>query len=317
MRGKKSGALAVAVFMFSFFLFPTVSPAQLGCFTRDDLITFTPEWSGERFEDGRPKVPDDILERMKLVETEEAWSVCRGAGYNYQFVGDWYNLHPDRVLVGRAVTGTFIPQRPDVHKATNEIGKTQGRVQTGGQNSWVIDTLVENDVIVIDLFGKIENGTFAGGNLANAIWAKTGTGMIIDGGVRDLAQIFRIPDFNIYIRGADPTAIRGATLAGINVPARIGRAICMPGDVVLGTIEGVIFIPPHLAEKVVQTSEIVRLRDQFGFQRLHEGKYTPGEIDSRWSDEIEEDFTRWLRENIGDLPVPRKQVEEILKKRTR
>ena len=311
----KHGSILSAIITCCLFVFPAITDAQLGCFTKEDLIKFTPEWNGERFADGRPKVPDDILERMKLVEIEEAWSVCQRAGYIYQFVDGWYNLHPDRVLVGRAVTGTFIPHRPDVHKVTQEIGEAQGRVQTGGQNSWVIDSLVKDDVIVIDLFGKIEQGTYAGGNLANSIYSKTGTGMVIDGAVRDLGQISQIPDFNAYIRGADPTGIGGVTLAGINVPTRIGRAICMPGDVVLGGIEGIIFIPAHLAEEVVTRSEIVRMRDMFGFQRLHEGVYTPGEIDSRWSDEMEKDFTRWIKENMDNLPVPKKQILEYLKTR--
>lgn len=312
MRKSKSGSVILAAIICCFFLFPAITDAQFGCFTKEDLIKFTPEWTGERFADGRPKVPDDILERMKLVEIEEAWSVCQRAGYRYQFVDGWYNLNPERILVGRAVTGTFIPHRPDVHKVTQEIGEAQGHVQTGGQNSWVIDTLVKDDVIVIDLFGKIENGTYAGGNLANSIYAKTGTGMVIDGGVRDLGQISRIPDFSVYIRGADPTGIGGVTLAGINVPTRIGRAICIPGDVVLGGIEGIIFIPAHLAYEVVTRSEIIRMRDMFGFQRLHEGVYTPGEIDSRWSDEMEKDFTQWIKENMDNLPVPKKQILEYL-----
>ena len=315
MRKSNLCSLLFVIMILSVFLFPVVSIAQIGSFTREDLIRFTPEWTGERFPDGRPKVPDGILERMKNVEIEEAWGVCRGARYNYQFEDEWYNLHPDRVLVGRAVTGTFIPQRPDVHKVTQEIGKEQGRVQTGGQNSWVIDILQEDDVIVINLFGKVVNGTYAGGNLANSIWAKTGTGMIIDGGVRDIGQINRLPDFSVFIRGADPTGIGGVTLAGINTPTRIGRAICMPGDVVLGTIEGVIFIPPHLAERVVDRAEVVNMRDTFGFQRLHEGKYTPGEVDSRWSEEMEEDFTQWLKGNRDKLNVPRESVDKYLKSR--
>ena len=77
-------------------------------------------------------------------------------------------------------------------------------------------------------------------------------------------------------------------------PIRLGRASVMPGDVVLGKKEGVIFIPAHLAQEVVETSEIVRLRDEFGHLRLREGKYTPGQIDTRWTPEMEAEFQRWV-----------------------
>lgn len=269
---------------------------QFGTFSKEDRVRFTPDNPYERFEDGRPKVPDGILERMKHVSIEEAWSVLRRHGYNSQFAGGWMNLHPERVLVGRAVTCSFMPERPDVQKVTKELGEETGNI--GGQNSWVIDTLVPDDVIVVDLFGKVVNGTFAGDNLANSIHTKTGTGMVIDGGIRDLDGIYEIPDFSTFVRGADPTAIADVTLMGINIPIRIGEVTVMPGDVVLGRREGIIFIPPHLAEEVVTRSEDIRLRDEFGHQRLREQKYTPGEIDRRWTEEIEKDFEQWKAERM-------------------
>ena len=282
-----------AVIMLGLLFLPAIIHAQFGSFSKHDLIEFTNEWTGERFDDGRPKVPDDIIERMKLVTIEEAWGVLRSKGYIQQFEGNWMNIHPDRVIVGRAVTANFMPSRPDVHNTTEERGKTMGCI--GGQNSWVIDTLVENDLIVVDIFGKIIDGTYAGDNLANSIAAKSKTGMVIDGGVRDLDGIYRIPNFNSFVRGVDPTAIKDVTLMGINIPIRIGHVTVMPGDVVLGRREGVIFIPPHLAIEVVETSERIRLRDEFGHQRLREGKYTPGEIDRKWTPEIKKDFEEWKK----------------------
>ena len=325
MRKSNLCSMLSLIIILSVFVFPFVCHAQLGCFTKEDLIKFTPEWKGERYPDGRPKVPDDIIERMKWTETEEAWGGCRRARYNYQFeptyMGGWINMHPERVVVGRAVTATYIPRRPDVSKVTIEIGKALTGSQAGGQNSWIIDKLIKDDVMVVDIFGKVIDGPLVGGNLANSVWAKTGgTGIIVDGGVRDLAQIYRLPpDFNVLMRGAHPSGSVIGDLSGINTPTRIGEAICMPGDVVLLTIEGVTFIPPHLAEQVVQSSESTRLRDIFGFQRLHEGKYTPGQIDSRWSDEIQKDFIQWMRENIDNFDlhhVPSQRVEEVIKERT-
>ena len=260
---------------------------------KEKIIEVTPLNPYDRFPDGRPRVPDDILQRMKEVSIEEAWAVLKSHGYNHQFEDHWMNVHPERVLVGRAVTAAFMPKRPDVEEVTNDLGKKDKRI--GAQNSWVIDTLVENDVLVVDLFGKIKEGTFAGDNLSTSIAARSKTGFIVDGGVRDLDGIFEIPGINVFVRGIDPTALAETTLMGINIPIRIGEAMVMPGDVVLGRREGIIFIPPHLAKEVVEKSEDVRLRDEFGHQRLREGKYTPGQIDRKWSQEIEDDFNQWLK----------------------
>jgi regulator of RNase E activity RraA len=262
----------------------------------DEIRRLTPLNPFERFPDGRPRVPDDLLERMKLVTNDEAWGVLeRRHGYHFQFEGNWLNLHPERVLVGRAVTAMFVPARPDLHEVVQAEGQASGR--SGGQNTWVIDTLVENDVIVVDLFGKIRDGTFAGDNLSTTIKRRANTGMVVHGGIRDLTRIEELPDFAVFARGVDPSAIADVTLVGVNIPIRIGMATVLPGDVVLGTPEGVTFVPPHLAQEVVERSEDVRLRDVFGKQRLAEGRYTAGQIDvSTWAPEIEADFARWQQD---------------------
>jgi 4-hydroxy-4-methyl-2-oxoglutarate aldolase len=286
---------------------------QVDVFTREDRIAYTPLWSGERFPDGRPRVPDDLIERMKSVSIEEAWAVCNRHGFTSQFEGGWVTTLAEPVLTGRAVTAYFQPLRPDVNDVIASRGKVKGRI--GGQNSWIIDTLVKGDVIVVDLMGKIVDGTFMGDNLGNSIWAKSGgTGVVIDGGARDIEGVLHIPDFPVFNRGWDPSFIKDVMLMGINTPVRIGRASVMPGDVVLGKREGVIFIPAHLAREVVETSEIIRMKDAFGHQRLREGKYTPGQIDRQWTEDIEKDFTAWLKER-GDTLTPY-QKEKLLKDRT-
>jgi len=257
----------------------------------ENLRAITKEWHGERDASGRPIVSENILERMKLVTSEEAWGTCKQHGYSSQFTGNWMNLHPDRVIVGRAVTCRWVPRRPDVHDSIDAQGEQDGRV--GFQNSWVIDELQQNDLIVVDLFGKVYNGTFAGDNLATAIKSRSGTGMVIDGGIRDTQRILQMEDFNAVVRGVDPSAILDVSMPEINGVTRIGEATCVPGDVVLVTSTGVVFIPPHLAETVVERSENIRLKDEFGQQRIREGIYTPGEVDREFSDKMNDDFENW------------------------
>lgn len=259
---------------------------------RDDVVALTPQNPFPRFDDGRPRVPDDILERMKLVTVEEAWAVLAKYGYHYQFEGNWVNLHPERVMVGRALTATMVPIRPDLNEVVKAQGESEGR--RGSQNNWVIQAVVEGDVVVVDLFGKIKQGTFVGDNLSSAVLGQGGAGLVIDGGIRDTQRVTQLPNINILCRGFDPTGIGDVTLTGMNGPTRIGQATCMPGDVVLATLSGVIFIPPQHAEEVVKRSEEIRVRDEFGKQRLRERKYPSGRIDQAWDAEIEADFKEWL-----------------------
>jgi 4-hydroxy-4-methyl-2-oxoglutarate aldolase len=279
--------------------------------SREQVIFLTAEWKGERFRDGRPKVPDAILTRMKNVSMEEAWEVLQTHGYRNQFEGGWQRVHDDVPVIGRAVTAHYMPARPDLAVRITERGHKEGRI--GPMNSWPIDTLQKGDVYVADGFGKITDGTLIGDNLGNSIFAKSGNGVIFDGAARDLEGLAEIKGFNAFVRAFDPTLIKDLMLMGLNTPIRIGRVTVLPGDVVLAKREGVTFVPAHLAEEVVRTSEVISLRDQFGHQRLREGKYTPGQIDVVWTKEIEDDFRNWLIQNRDRLEAPRETIEELIR----
>ncbi|WP_394352987.1 RraA family protein [Cyclobacterium plantarum] len=282
--------------------------------TPDQIRALTSSWDGERFPDGRPKIPDDLLERLKGISMEEAWGILRNNGYNNQFENDWIILKEDEVLTGRAVTAQYMPFREDVNELVKEIGKEENRAQSGGTNSWPIDVLVDGDVYVADGYGKIVDGTLIGDNLGNAIYANSGNGVIFNGSVRDMAGLSKIDGFNAWIKGHDPSYIQEMMLTTINYPIRMGRATVLPGDAVLANKWGVIFIPAYLVADLVINAEFTALRDQFGHQRLREQKYTAGEIDSRWSDAIKEDFLNWLNDK-QDLPMSREELDAYLKER--
>lgn len=292
----------------------SITQAQSISLSKEDLTVYSAQYKGERFPDGRPKVPDNLLQRMKDVSIEEAWSVLRGEGYNNQFAGDWQIIFPDKAMVGRALTVQYMPKRPDVETKIVEKGKKDGRI--GAMNSWPIDMLTTGDVYVADAFGKMEWGTLIGDNLGNSIYAKSKNGVVFDGSVRDLEGLSEIEGFNAWVRGFHPSYIQEMMVTGINVPIRVGPAVVMPGDIVLAKKGGILFIPAHLAERVVQTSEVVALRDDFGHQRLKEGKFTPGQIDTRWTKEIEDDFTKWLDSHPEKLKMPRAEMDKLLKSRT-
>jgi regulator of RNase E activity RraA len=251
---------------------------------------------------------------MKNVSLEEAWGVLRNEGFHNQYEGGWTMIHQDVPVVGRALTALYMPKRHDLMKRMVDKGHADGRI--GGMNSWPIDMLQEGDVYVADSFGKIKDGTLIGDNLGNSIFAKSKNGVVFDGSARDLEGLEEIEGFNAFVRDWDPSYLQEVMLMGLNTPIRVGQAHVLPGDVVLAKRGGVVFVPAHLAEKVVKTAEVVMLRDRFGHQMLREGVYTPGQIDSKWSDEITDDFFKWLEANIDNLPVPRRVIEDMLEKRT-
>lgn len=279
------------------------------------IKALTSEWKGERFPDGRPKVSDALLERLKNISIEEAWGVLRNKGFQNQYEGDWTIIHPEEVMTGRVVTAQYMPLRPDLEKVVKEQGKIEKRSQQGGTNSWPIDILTPGDVYVADSYGKVADGTLIGDNLGNSIYAKSQRGVIFYGSVRDQEGLNEIKGFNGWIKGEDPSYIQQMMLTSINAPIRIGRATVLPGDVVLAKKYGVIFIPAYLVEDLVLTSEVTALRDEFGHQRLREKKYLAGQIDSEWTEDIKKDFLNWLNNYPGKLPMSKEELDKYLKER--
>lgn len=303
--------LLFIVFALSF----TITDAQRVGSSPEYIKTLTADWKGERFADGRPKVSDSLLERLKSISMEDAWGVLRNKGYQNQYEGDWIVINPDSVMTGRVVTAQYLPSRPDLINVVKEQGKAEGRGQQGGTNSWPIDILTPGDVYVADGYGKIADGTLIGDNLGNSIYAKSQRGVIFYGSVRDQQGLSEIKGFNGWIKGQDPSYIQQMMLITINAPIRIGRAVVLPGDVVLANKYGTIFIPAALVNELVLTSEVTQLRDEFGHQRLREKKYLAGQIDSQWTTEIKQDFLNWLKNYPGKLPMSQKELDDYFKSR--
>lgn len=266
--------------------------AQLDMFSNEQRVEFTSEWKGERFPDGRPKVADEVVARLRELTADEAWDFLQSAGYKNQFESGWKIINPGERLVGRVVTAAFVPLRPDVDKAIRANGKKEGRI--GDENSWVIDILQPGDILVVDLFGKIRYGTMVGDNLSTAVYAKSHNGLIVNGAIRDVTGIQEQKHFQCFVRGVDPSALENVMLVGINTPIRIGEVTVMPGDIAVGDPEGITFIPPQFAEKIADDTEMDHLVDEWGHGMLRQGKYTPGQIDSRWTPEMVKEFNTWL-----------------------
>jgi regulator of RNase E activity RraA len=280
--------------------------------TKEQMLFYTSDWKGERFADGRPKIPDDLLQRALDVSIEDVWEYLGNLGYKSQFDGGFQALHPEKPFAGRALTAQYMPLRPDMIKAIAAEGKAEGRVS--GNNSWPINELQVGDVYVADGFGKIVEGTLIGSNLGNGIAAHTHTGFVFDAGIRDAEENREIPNFNGFYRGYDPSAWAQMTLTSINAPIRIGRATVLPGDLVLAKTDGVIFIPAILAEQAIESAEFTNLEDAFNFELNRQGK-NGAEFEGGWTPAKYDALAKWIDEHPDKLKMSRAQFNTILERK--
>ena len=282
--------------------------------TREQMMFYTSDWKGDRFPDGRPKVPDDLLKRALDVSIEDVWGYLRQQGYRNQFEGNWQALHIEKPFAGRALTAQYMPLRPDMAKAIAAEGKAEGRVS--GNNSWPINELQIGDVYVADGFGKVVEGTLIGSNLGNGIAAHTHTGFVFYGGIRDQEENREIPNFNGFYKGYDPSAWAQMELTAINAPIRIGRAVVLPGDLVLAKTDGVLFIPAQLAEAAISRAEFTNLQDAYNFELNQQGK-NGAEFEGGWNAQKYAGFSKWIDAHPEMLKMPRSEFDQILSEASR
>lgn len=300
-------------FLFLFFCCIYVDAVYAQTITKEELTFLTSEWKGDRFPDGRPKVAEDLIARARKIGIDDAWTVLKNLGYTNQFESGWKTVN-DLPVSGRAMTAMFMPSRPDIERNIKDRGTKAGRV--GNTNAWPIDVLTTGDIYVADGYGKIGGGTLMGSTLATSIFAQSGNGVVFDGAARDVDGLKDIKGFNAFVRDFHPSFLEEMVLMGLNTPIRIGSVMVLPGDLVIGGRIGVLFVPAHLAEQVVATSEFVTLKDKFGFEMVRTGRYSSGQIDSQWADPIKVDFLKWLDQHPEEGKMTRTQLDVMMSKRT-
>lgn len=281
-------------------LTPVFSHAQLFTFTKEQMVELTAQNPFERFADGRPKVPDQLIERARGLSSEEVFAVLPREGFRNQYADGFRVLHPGRKLVGRAFTVQFMPLRPDIDGVINAKAKAAGLPRMSNQTA--IDMLQPGDVLVVDLFGQVEGGTIVGDNLFYYIMRATKNGgLVVDGAIRDLEGISRM-DMPAYFRDAHPSAISNVVISGINIPVRIGKATVMPGDLVFGDSEGVYFIPPALVQQVVDNADRTHIHDEWTRKKFDEGKYKSSEIYGTPTDPaLKKEYDEYLKTRLDEI----------------
>jgi 4-hydroxy-4-methyl-2-oxoglutarate aldolase len=281
-------------------LLPPLASAQLISFPKQELTDYTAQNPFDRLPDGRPKVPDDLMERARGLSSEEVWAVLQDKGYNNQYADGFQVLHPGKTMVGRAFTVQFMPVRSDVEDVAKAKAKQHGLSKLTNQTA--IDMLQPGDVLVVDLFGKKVNGTIVGDNLFFYVMKATHSGgLVVDGSIRDLDGISEI-DMPAYFRAVDPTPIGNVMLTGINVPVRIGSVTVMPGDLVVGDREGIYFVPPQFVQEVLDHADETHVHDEWTKKKFAEGKYRSSEIYGSPSDpKLQQEYKEYLKRRLDEI----------------
>jgi 4-hydroxy-4-methyl-2-oxoglutarate aldolase len=300
MRIEMKPSASVVAVAAAAFLLPVISHAQLFSLSREQMIEYTAQNPFDRFPDGRPKVPDALIERARGLSSEEIFAILPGKGFRNQYADGFQILHPDKKLVGRAFTVQFMPLRPDLDAAINAKAKAAGIDRM--YNQVPIDMLQPGDVLVVDLFGQTEGGTIVGDNLFYYIMkAAKGAGLVVDGAIRDLDGISAM-DMPAYFRRAHPSYLTNVIISGINVPVKIGNATVMPGDLVVGDSEGVYFLPPALVQQVVDNADVIHVHDEWTRKKFDEGKYKSGEIYGTPKDPaLKKEYEEYLKRRLEEI----------------
>jgi 4-hydroxy-4-methyl-2-oxoglutarate aldolase len=282
------------------FLAACCAQAQLFTFPKQDLIDYTAQSPFDRLPDGRPKVPDSMIERARDLSSEEVWATLQEKGFNNQYADGFQVLHPGKTLVGRAFTVQFMPLRADVDDVAEAKAKERGLPHL--TNQFAIDMLQPGDVLVVDMFGKKVDGTIVGDNLFYYIMKATkGGGLVVDGSIRDLDGLSEI-DTPAYFRSADPTPIGNVMLTGINIPIRIGGVTVMPGDLVVGDREGVYFVPPQFVKEMLDRADEIHVHDEWTKKKFAEGKYKSSEIYGSPKDpKLHEEYREYLKKRLEEI----------------
>jgi 4-hydroxy-4-methyl-2-oxoglutarate aldolase len=243
--------------------------------------------------DKRPRVTDEQLERLRNLSIENVWGAIQGKGYRHCFVTHLKPTQPGLKMVGRALTLRYLPQRPDLDEGVRQLAK-EGNWDPafnvrGGEDA------KPGDVVVVELGGMVDRATFMGTMTGLGMKVRGVKGIVVDGGIRDLNEFLTWKDFPIYYAGAHASAMADQIGVEWNAPIRIGQVTVLPGDVVIGDEEGLLFFPPQLAEDAIKAAENQTYNEQFKEEMLRSGKYRARDIYPRLSPEMEKVFEEWKK----------------------
>jgi len=207
-------------------------------------------------------VSDTAMAALRTVSTATLSVHLARRGISNPFIAGLHPTRPDLRLVGYAYTLRYVPLREDVRDAESSELNAQKRA---------IESIGPDEVLVIDARGEAGAGTI-GDILAARAMVRGASGIVTDGGVRDLAAVSRL-EIPTYYKAPHPSVLGRLHLPlEANVPVACGGALVMPGDVIVGDEDGVLVLPVALAEQVAIDALAQESRETWALERVHAGE---------------------------------------------
>ncbi|HEY7508651.1 MAG TPA: hypothetical protein VIG50_00275 [Vicinamibacteria bacterium] len=241
----------------------------------------------------RARLTDQQIARLEHLPIEAVWGGVQAKQYRHSFVNGFQLTQPGTKMVGRALTMRYLPVRPDLLDAVQQLGKEgdwfyQYNIRAGEDTR-------PGDVLVVELGGMVDRATFMGDVTGLGIKSRGAAGVVIDGGLRDLSEFLPWKDFPVYYTGAHASAMADQVGVEWNAPVRIKNVTVLPGDVVVGDESGVLFFPAHLADDVIKAAEDTVYVETFKREMIQGTKYRARDIYPTLSPELERVFEEWKK----------------------
>jgi len=204
----------------------------------------------------------ELGDKLRAASTATLTSVLRNKGLHNTFMHEVAPLKSDMKMVGRAFTLRYIPAREDLDEVPLDNLKDVQRIG--------IERIDEGEILVIDARGDTRAGTM-GSILAARIQMRGCTGIVTDGAYRDSPTIAAsgLPAYAAAMNAHTNKTVHHPS--EIQVPIACGGVAIYPGDLIVGDEEGVVVIPPHLAEEVAVEAEEMELKERFILEKIRRG----------------------------------------------
>lgn len=267
--GRTSGRLTTTVTQGE-----TAFDAALGSLPGNDDEQRAEAW-GSREAAGLPSEPvverpqglkPELRAKLESVPVASISAQLRKRGLNNVTIDGVRPMNPEHKFVGTARTLRFVPSREDLFLSHG-----------GGYNAQkrVFDSVREGEIIVIEARGETGSGTF-GDVLAIRAHARGAAGIVTDGGVRDYDTVEDV-GIPVYSNGAHPAVLgRKHVPWDSDITIGCGGTTVQPGDVIVGDSDGVIVIPPGIAEEVVDAAIAQEAEDGWIAKQVADGNKLDG-----------------------------------------
>ena len=227
----------------------------------------------------------DVRKKLSAVSTATLCTALYKRGLRNQFIQDVRPLNPDLpAMVGEAFTLRYIPAREDL----NPITVFQNRDHP---QRVAVDTCPEGAVLMIDS-RKDPRAASAGSILISRLMQRGAAGVVTDGGFRDSPEIARLSIPAYHNRPSAPTNLTLHQALDINVPIGCGDVAVFPGDIIVGDAEGVVVIPPHLAQEIAAEAVEMTAYEDFVTEQVLAGRSIIG-LYPATDEQARNDFAGW------------------------